>query len=178
MDPNLVSATVSVEDVQAINAAIQTLQQKLPFLIDLTTAQRTGMAKLGDKTEAFVQKAMEIVNQHPELFPAVFLDEMRKDAQLLGILSPISLAIDTLAKKLDDTTMQAGAETYAAARTVYTVTKTPYASAQLRTAADELAKRYGRKKKTDTTAPAAPAVTPATPAPAAAPPAPSPAAHS
>src|SRR5258708_3777731 len=88
---------------------------------------------------------------------------MRKDAALLDTLSPIALAIDTLAKKLADTTMQVGAEAYAAARTIYTVTKTTYASAQLQTASDALAKRYGRKRKTATPAPAAPGGTHATP---------------
>jgi hypothetical protein len=95
-------------------------------------------------------------NEHPQMFAAAFLDEMRKDAQLLDVLSPIQLAIQTLAKKLDDTAMQVGAEAYAAARTVYTVTKTPFAKAAMRTASDDLAKRYGRKKKAEPAAPADP----------------------
>ena len=45
---------------------------------------------------------------------------MRKDAQLLELLSPIRVAIENLTKKIDDSTMQHGAEAYAAARTVYT----------------------------------------------------------
>jgi len=54
--------------------------------------------------------------------------------------------------------MQAGAEAYAAARTVYTATKTPFAKAAMRTASDELAKRYGRKKKAEPDALAKPIV--------------------
>ena len=80
---------------------------------------------------------MDIALQHPELLPAGFLDEMRKDAQLLEGLSPIRLAIDLLQKQIDDTVIQLGAEAYAAARTVYAVTKTPYAGAILRTAAED-----------------------------------------
>jgi hypothetical protein len=167
MDPHLVSATLSPDDQQAINAAIDTLRQKLPFLIDLTTDQRTAMAKLGDKTQAFVQKAVEIANQHQQLFAAGFLDEMRKDAQLLTVLSPIQLAVNTLAKKLGDTTMQVGAEAYAAARTVYTVTKSPYAKAQMRIAADDLSKRFPSRKKAKAAAqPAAPPTSDPAPAPA------------
>jgi len=89
---------------------------------------------------------------------------MKKDADLLDALSPIRLALDTLQKKVDDTVMQLGAEAYAAARTVYTVTKTPYASAVLRTAADDLSQRYGRSKKAKAAAAASstsPAPTPA-----------------
>ncbi len=157
MDPNTISATLSTDDRQAIHAAIETLRQKLPFLIDLNIKDRRGMPKLGDKTVGFVQKAVQIANEHEPMFPAGFLDEMRKDAQLLDILLPIRLSIQTLAKRIDDTAMQTGAEAYAAARTVYTVTKTPFAKAAMRQASDELAKHYGRKKKTEPATPAPPA---------------------
>ena len=93
---------------------------------------------------------------------------MRKDAQLLDTLSPIRLAIDLLQKQIDDTSVQVGAEAYAAARTVYAVTKTPYAGAILRTAADDLGKRFGRKSR----AAAAKPTSSAEPASATAPPAP------
>ena len=68
------------------------------------------------------------------MFPAAFLEELRKDWQLLGSLSPMTLAIQTPAKKLDDTTLQLGGETFAAARTIYSATKTPSANAALRKA--------------------------------------------
>jgi len=71
---------------------------------------------------------------------------MRKDAQLLDSLSPIALAVKTLAKKLDDTTMQLGAEAFAAARTVYTVTKTPFAKAALRSDRQSEGKNCDRAK--------------------------------
>jgi len=65
--------------------------------------------------------------------------------------------------------MQTGAEAYAAARTVYTTTKTPFGKAPLRQAAQDLAQHYTHKKKTKSAttshhgnAPAA-STTPATP---------------
>jgi len=165
MDPNTISATLSTEDQQAIHAAIDTLRQKLPFLIDLNIKDRVGMSKLGDKTVGFVQKAVQIANEHPQMFATTFLDEMHKDAQLLDLLLPIRLSVKTLAKKIDDTAMQAGAEAYAAARTVYTVTKTPFAKAAMRQASDDLAKRYGRKRKTEQATPEPPAAPAPTPTP-------------
>ena len=176
MDPTMISATLSSEDQQAILAAANTIRQKLPFLIDLNTQDRKGMQKLGNKTVGFVQKALQIANEHQSMFATTFLDEMRKDAQLLDALLPIHVAIQTIAKKIDDTAMQTGAEAYAAARTVYNLTKTPFGKAPLRQAAQDLAQQYTRKKKTQSAttkksgaAPAA-AATPATPThPAAAP---------
>src|SRR5262249_23644978 len=127
---------------------IENICQRLPFLIDLSKTERKGLPKMGDRNETFVNKAMDIAQQHSEMFPAGFLEEMRKDAQLLGSLTPIRIAISSLQKQLDDTTPQAGAEAYAAARTVYAVTKTPFAGAKLRTAADDLGKRFGRRTRT------------------------------
>ena len=92
MDPNTISATLSTEDQQAIHAAIDTLRQKLPFLIDLNIKDRRVMPKLGDKTVGFVQKAVQIANEHPQMFATAFLDEMHKDAQLLDLLLPIRLS--------------------------------------------------------------------------------------
>ena len=159
MDITTISATLSPDDQQAIRAAVETLHQKLPFLIDLTMDYRRAIAKLGDKTQGFVQKAWEIANEHEHMFAQAFLDEMRKDAQLLDALSPIERSIQTLAKKLNDTKMQVGAEAYAAARTVYIVTKTPFAKAALRDASDDLARHYGRKRKTEASTPTQPTPT-------------------
>ena len=163
MDTNRISASISAQDQQVVMAAIADIRQKLPFLIDLTKTDRVGIPKLGDKSQAFVKKAVDIGTQHPDIFPSGFLDEMRKDARLFEALSPIRLAIDQLQKQVDDTVMQVGAEVFAAARTVYTVTKTPFAEAKLRTAADDLGKRFGRKSKSP--APSEPASS-ATPQPA------------
>src|SRR3979411_344276 len=46
----------------------------------------------------------------------------------------------------DDTVMQVGGEAFAA-RTIYAVSKTPFEAA-LRTAAEDLGKRFGRKTRT------------------------------
>src|SRR5438552_6165555 len=95
----------------------------------------------------------------------MLLDEMHKDAQLLDLLLPMRLSVKTLAKRIDDTAMQTGAEAYAAARTVYTVTKTPFAKAAMRQASDDLAKRYGRKRKTEQATPEPPAAPASIPTP-------------
>ena len=128
MNTNRVSATLSIADQEAVMTAIDTIRQKLPFLIDLTANKRVAMAKLGDKSQAFVKKALEIAVQNP------------------------GIALDKLHNQVDDTAIQAGGEAYATARAVYAATKTPFATPALRTATHELRKRFGRK--TAATAPA------------------------
>ena len=78
-------------------------REKLPFLIDLTTAERTSLTKLGAKSQAFVTKALDIATQSTNLIPQALIDEMRKDAELLDSFASIRLAIDLLQKQVDDT---------------------------------------------------------------------------
>jgi len=61
MTDNRISANLSPVDIAAVQEAIVTLKQKLPFLIGLTKEERVSMLKMGDKSRAFVQKTMELV---------------------------------------------------------------------------------------------------------------------
>lgn len=160
MDPNRVSADFTTVDQERALTLVGSLRQKMPFLVDLSVEERVKMPKLGDKSHTFVRKALEIGTQHPAMLPASFLEEMRKDAQLFEALAPIKLAVDLLKKQIDDTLTQVGAEAYAAARTVYAVTKAPFVRAAMRTAADDLGKRFGRKPRNTTASVEPPASTP------------------
>ncbi len=151
MITNRVSTTLSENWQQTVLAAIATIRENLPFLVDLTNKERVTLPKLGDGSQAFVRRALEVATQHSALLPQGFLEEMHKDAELYAILEPIQLAIDLLAKQIDDTRLQIGAEYYAAARTVYATSKTPFAEAAMRTAAEDLGKRFGRRSRTEST---------------------------
>src|SRR5215471_4570403 len=136
MITNRVSTTISPDAQQHVMAAIATIRENLPFLLDLSNIERASLPKLGDKSQAFASKAFELATQHLTLLSPSFLEEMRKDSDLFASLTPIRVAIDLLAKQIDDTTLQVGAEYFAAARTVYATSKTPFALAAMRTAAE------------------------------------------
>ncbi len=154
MNTQQVSASLTREDRDAVLTAISTIRERLPFLIDLKAGQRKAKAKLGDKSQAFVRKAFEVGAQNPGMLPVSFdLEEMRRDADLFDGLSAIRLALDKLGNQIADTTLQAGAEAYAAARAVYAATKTPFAGAALRTASDDLCRRFGRRRRVATVIP-------------------------
>jgi len=110
---NLVSASLPAAEKLAIQAAIQTITQKLPFLISLTAGERMGGLKLGDKTVAFVDKAIDYANSNSTLVPSfVNLVEIQKDYQLQKDLIDIEQWIMTLLQKIQDTYLEAGAETF------------------------------------------------------------------
>jgi hypothetical protein len=148
MTPNKVNATLSPDDQEAVLTAIAGIRQKLPFLIALTTAERQATVKLGDKSHMFVKKALDVATQNPGVLPAsITVEDVRNGVQLFEGLTAIRIAVDQLQKQIDDTTMQAGSEAYAKARVVYTCAKAGFAGAGLKTAAEDLGKRFGRKTR-------------------------------
>jgi hypothetical protein len=148
MAENKISAKLSPADREVVMKAITTIREKLPFLIDLTTEERKSLPKLGDKSRAFVSKALEIAAQNPDFLPRSFdLDEMRRDIELFEALYPILLSLSQLQELVDDTSVAVGSEAYAAGLLVYNYAKASGKGAGLETMVDDLGRRFARKAK-------------------------------
>ena len=148
MADNRISANLSASDRLAVMDAIATIRQKLPFLIDLTTEERKALPKLGDKSRAFVTKALEVGTQNPDFLPRSFdLDEMRRDMQLFEALYPILLSLTQLQELVDDTAVAVGSEAYAAGLMVYNYAKASGKGTGLDSMVDDLGRRFARKTK-------------------------------
>ena len=145
---NRVSASLSQADKDTVMAALATIKAKLPFLIDITTSDRQNMLKMGDKSRAFVQKTMELVNQNDSFLPRAFVvEEMQKDVQLLNDLYPMLQALNQLQELVDDTVMVVGSEAYASALVAYKYAKDSGLGAGLDGVVDDIGRRFVRKSK-------------------------------
>jgi hypothetical protein len=148
MPESKVSAKLTPADKEAVIQAINTIKDKLPFLVDLTTEERKSLPKLGDKSRAFVSKALEIATQNPDFLPRSFdLDEMRRDIELFEALYPILLSLTQLQELVDDTSVAVGSEAYAAGLMVYNYAKASGKGAGLDSMVDDLGRRFARKTK-------------------------------
>ncbi|WP_315786546.1 hypothetical protein [Fischerella sp. JS2] len=148
MTANRISANISQTDREAVMQAIATIKAKLPFLIDLTTEERKSLPKLGDKSRAFVSKALEVAVQNPDFLPRSFdVDEMRRDVELFEALYPILLSITQLQELLDDTFVAVGSEAYAAGLLVYNYAKASGKGTGLDVALDDMGQRFARKNR-------------------------------
>ena len=146
MADNRVSATLAQADKDAVMQAIAVIKAKLPFLVDLSPEERRALPKMGDKSNAFVSKTLEVAKQNGDFLPRSFdVDEMAQDIALYQDLRSITLALTPLAELVDDTLVQVGSEAYAAALTVYQYAKNAGQGAALDSVADELSKRFARK---------------------------------
>lgn len=143
---NRISASLSQADQQAILAAVNTIREKLPFLIDLTPEERRTLPRMGDKSRGFVAQALEVATLNPDILPRSFdVSEMRKDVDLLSALSPVMTALSQLSELVDDTYMAVGSEAYASALLVYQFARTGGKGSALDGALDALSQRFARK---------------------------------
>ncbi len=148
MPAKQISAALTQSDRDAVLAAVATIKQKLPFLMDLTPEERKALPKMGDKSRAFVTKALEVATQNPDFLPRAFdLDEMRKDVQLFETMYPIVMAMTQLQELLDDTYVTVGSEAYSSALQVYNYAKASGQGAGLEAVVDELGQRFARRTK-------------------------------
>ncbi|MDT7807489.1 MAG: hypothetical protein QOJ70_1302 [Acidobacteriota bacterium] len=148
MSENRVSATISEADRQAVLAAIETIRQKLSFLIDLTPEQRRSLPKMGDKSRAFVSKALAVAQHNSNFLPRSFsVEEMERDVALAEALMPIMVSLTRLQEQVLDTYTEVGSEAYSAALVVYQYARTSGEGESLETLLDDMAQRFARKSK-------------------------------
>ncbi|MEH1943511.1 MAG: hypothetical protein V7L01_25285 [Nostoc sp.] len=148
MAENRISASLSPADKEAVMQAIATIREKLPFLVDLTTEERRTMLKMGDKSRAFVSKALEVATQNPNFLPRSFdLEEMRRDLTLFETLYPVLLSLTQLQELVDDTCIASASEAYAAALAVYSYAKASGDVTGLDAVIDEMGRRFNRRSK-------------------------------
>lgn len=121
---NRISFTIGAEALVNINSAIATIEQNLPLLINLSADERKSIPKMGDKTLAFVSKALEYSKQNPQVVPS-FLDvaEFEKDVMAVNSLNKVLIPLQRLVEKLDDSNLLAGSEAYSAALVFYNAVK-------------------------------------------------------
>ena len=139
-----ISATVAAADVQAIKAAVATIQQKLPFLINLTPDERKSIFKTGPNSLSFVQNAVQAAQNNPDIFPKSFdVAEFASDVDLFAVLTDVNTVVSQLASSVDDTRMAVGGEAMKEATQAYNYVKAAAATTPgLKPVADQLGQRF------------------------------------
>lgn len=148
-----ISFTIPQADIDAVKAAITTINTKLPFLITLDASERQTLVKLGSKSADFVQDASVAVVNFPNIMPPTFdKAEYAKDTALFKALSEIKLLMDSIIEKIENTHMAVGSEAMTASLEVYAYVQTAAdRTPGLQSVADKLKERFkgqtGRKAK-------------------------------
>ena len=103
--------------IARINEAGEILK---PYLLTLTSTERSDMPKMGDKSSAFVQMAFEYSKTNPEFAPRYMnLGDFEIDfVDSQNLISTLN-TVTQLTNGIDDTKMVAGSEAYQAALLYY-----------------------------------------------------------
>jgi hypothetical protein len=143
-----ISAKMSDTNREVVLSAIATIKASMPFMVDLTVEDRKALPKMGDKSRAFVTKALEIATQNPDFLPRSFdLEEMRKDVELFDQLYPLLLSLNQLQEMMENTYTAVGSEAYTAALTIYKYAKASDQGGGLEGILDDLGQRFTQKSK-------------------------------
>jgi hypothetical protein len=148
MPNNRIDAVLSAQALEAILGAVNTIREQMPFLLDLTPDERRVLPKMGDKSRAFVSKALEVAIQTPEILPRGYdLATFRRDVDLAAALQPVAVALAKLSEEVDDTHLLVRSEAYTGALMVYQYARAHGHGAALDELADELGRRFGRRPR-------------------------------
>ena len=149
---NLFTLNLQQQDIAEINKAIATLKTKLiPALKSMNYEDKNELPKMGDKTIAFVTKAMEHCESNPDLVPP-FLDteEFKKDMKAIETLRSFYSPLEQVTGMLSDSMILAGSDAYSAALMFYGSVKSAKKSnvAKAGSIYDDLSSRFpGTKMK-------------------------------
>ncbi|WP_426396909.1 hypothetical protein ACN9M1_01880 [Ralstonia sp. R-29] len=124
MSQNLISLALGPNEWKAIDTTLQTLESQLRGLIDLSTEQRSKVVKMGDKSEAFCRKALDVLTNNPGVLPGNFnLAEMQRDLQAFDALRSRLLRVEKLYEKMRDSQLALGSDVMSAALDGYAFLK-------------------------------------------------------
>jgi len=120
MEQNLISAELSAEQFTAILEEFTHLREAMPFLIAMDASQRKRIAKMGDVYKPFVELAIGVVKEHPNIISPLFdSQEFLRDFKLYQNLSEIFEKAVALTEALDNTILAAGSDSFKESLQVY-----------------------------------------------------------
>ena len=70
MSQNLLSLTLTDEQLAAVDGALTALETATADLIAMDNVTRRQITKMGDKSEAFVRQTLLVLEQNPDIVPA------------------------------------------------------------------------------------------------------------
>jgi hypothetical protein len=156
---NRITVILKPADKTAVLKHLADIRQLLyaALLFNLDPTERQNLVKMGDKSLAFVGKALDYATKNPALVPPYLdLPEANKDYTLCADLKELSHELGTLSQAIDDTIMMAGSEAYDAALIFHNSVKGATRTNAPGTQAiyEDLAERFPRSRRRVEPAPA------------------------
>uniref|UniRef100_UPI00321784E3 hypothetical protein n=1 Tax=uncultured Draconibacterium sp. TaxID=1573823 RepID=UPI00321784E3 len=118
---NKIDFIIPDEVVTSVQQKLNDINTELkPYLVSLSPDDRREVPKMSDKTQPFVEKALAYTASAPGFAPP-YMDTvgLANDMKVHGQLTPLLRDVRILYDNLDDTVMEAGAESYVCSLTYW-----------------------------------------------------------
>lgn len=114
-EPRL-SLTFAAEDLEAVDAALDALESRLGMLISLRPDIQLGLARMGEKSEAFCRRTLAAMAAQPQVMvPDLDLAAAQADLAAADALHPRLVRLRRLAERAEDTELALGSDVMVAA---------------------------------------------------------------
>ena len=110
------SLTFAAEDLAAVDAALDALESRLCMLISLRPDIQLGLARMGEKSEAFCRRTLTAMAAQPQaMVPDLDLVAAQADLAAADALHPRLVRLRRLAERAEDTELALGSDVMVAA---------------------------------------------------------------
>jgi hypothetical protein len=153
---NLLSLTLTDDQISAINNALTALEAATTGLIAMDNATRRQLTKMGDKSEAFVRQTLLVLEQNPDIVPAALgFAEAQADLRALDQIRPVLARLQRLTERASDSEMALGSDLMNVALEGYGLLKVSGRNKGLEGASEALSARFARRRSAAAAPPAA-----------------------
>ena len=104
MTMSLILLALSAEDLEAVDAALITLEARLAGLISLRMEEDGAPTRMGDQSEEFCRRTLTVLARNPQVVPPGFnLIEVQADLAAVDALRPRLARLRRLTGRVEDT---------------------------------------------------------------------------
>ena len=116
MSEEPMSLAFAVEDLDAVDVALTTLEARLAMLVSLRPEVRQGWARMGEVSERFCRQTLAAMVERPQSLSTAFdLSRAQADLAAADALHPRLLRLRRLADRAEDSELALGADVMVAA---------------------------------------------------------------
>lgn len=108
---NLVSLTITDDQLATALAGLAQIEAALPGLVSLDPGERKSVLYMGQKSEVFCRQTVRVLGQNPQIVPASLdLAGAQADLAALDQLRPVLERLQRLVSRADDTAIALGSD--------------------------------------------------------------------
>ena len=142
---NLVSLTLSTQDLADFDAAIATLRRLTANLRALEPSKRRHLNKMGEKSEFFCRQTLNVLAANPQVVPSTLdVAEAQRDLLAVEQLRPRLVQLEQILERMDDTVTALGSDVIVAAIEGYALLGVTGKTEGLKAARRELSARWAK----------------------------------